>query len=108
MRRFQYVSGTFTDDYTGSHRVSGCDARQDRTIRDAKVLDPVHFKIAVNHRHGVSTHLGGTGLVPVARGGTSHGRELRNFVKELYNLYPLDGIDTDGFLSALVREPLNK
>jgi hypothetical protein len=35
---------------------------------DPKIFDSIDFKVAINHRHGVSTHLRCTRLVPEARG----------------------------------------
>jgi hypothetical protein len=64
----QDLCGTLANDDAGSHRVAGCHAWHDGPIRDTKVCDTIDFEFAINHRHGVLAHLGGAGLVPVARG----------------------------------------
>src|SRR5262245_44251648 len=56
-----------TDDHTGSHGIAGCHAWHDRSIRNAKVLDPVNFEITIHHRHFVSPHFGGGCLMPKAK-----------------------------------------
>src|SRR6202048_1145127 len=64
----EYLSGTLADDDARSHRISGRYARQDRAICNTKISDSEHLEFAVNDRHLVSSHFGGTGHVPVARG----------------------------------------
>src|ERR1700681_1670508 len=63
------LGGAFADDDAGRHRVSGGDARHDRPVSYAKLFYPIDFQRAVDHRHRVLAHLGGTGLVPVGHGG---------------------------------------
>jgi hypothetical protein len=58
----EYFPGALADDDAGSHGVAGGDTWHDRPIRDTKSFDSINFKIAINHRHGVSAHLGGTRL----------------------------------------------
>ena len=62
-----------------SHHVARCYSRHDRPIGNPKVIDSVYFEIAIHHRHGVPTHLGGAGLVPVGRGFISPQERRRNF-----------------------------
>jgi hypothetical protein len=58
---------TLTDDYTGSHGVTGCHAWHDRSVRNAKVVDAVNFEITIYHGHFVTPHLGGGRLMPKAK-----------------------------------------
>ena len=43
---------TLADDHARGQSVAGRYSRHNRSIRDAKVVDPVHSQIAVHHRHG--------------------------------------------------------
>src|SRR5215467_4611988 len=54
----QDVCCTLTADYAGSHGVAGCHAWHDRSIRDAKTVDAVDFKVAMHHTHGLPPHFG--------------------------------------------------
>ena len=62
----QDLCGTLADDDAGSHRVTGRHARHDRPVRNAKVVDAIDFQTAIYNGHGVSSHLGCAGLMPVA------------------------------------------
>jgi hypothetical protein len=64
----QYFSGAFADNDAGSHGVACRDPWHDRPIRDTKFFDSISFKIAINHRHWVSAHLGATRLMVVGTG----------------------------------------
>jgi hypothetical protein len=61
--RPQHLCGTFTDDDTRRHCVTGCHARHNRPIRNAKVVDSIDFEVPVYNRHCIATHLGGAPLV---------------------------------------------
>ena len=63
------LRGAFADDDAGRHGVSGGDAGHDRPVSDTEAVDSIDFQLAIDHRHGVSAHLGGAGLMPVAHGG---------------------------------------
>src|SRR5215510_2545533 len=58
---------TLSDNHAGRHRVAGCHARNDGSIRDAKVLDAIDPEITVDHRHGVAPHFGSGRLMPKAK-----------------------------------------
>jgi len=62
------LCGTLANDDAWSHGVAGCHAWHDRPIRNTQIFDSIDFKIAINHGHGVSSHLGGTRLMPVGHG----------------------------------------
>jgi hypothetical protein len=61
----QYFSGALADDDAGSHGVAGRHARHDRSIGNAQVFDSTDLEVGVNHRHGGTSHFGGTCLMPV-------------------------------------------
>jgi hypothetical protein len=63
------LCGAFADDDAGGHGVSGSYPGHDRPVGDPKVFDSIDFQLTVDHGHGVSAHLGGAGLMPVAHGG---------------------------------------
>ena len=63
---FQYFSGALADDDAGSHGVAGRYARHDGCIGNTQTCDSIDFKIAINHRHGITSHLGGTRLMMVS------------------------------------------
>src|ERR1700756_1571622 len=65
----QHLSSTLANDHTGSHCVAGCHARHDRAVSNTKVVDSIDFEMTIYDRHGVSAHLGGTGLMPIGHGG---------------------------------------
>src|ERR687885_603489 len=52
------------DDHAGSHRVTGRYSRHNRSISDPEIVDSIHSQVAIHHRHRISTHLRGAGLVP--------------------------------------------
>src|SRR5215467_6486447 len=58
---------TLSDNHAGRHRVAGCHARHDGSIRDAKVLDAIHPEITVYHGHFVTPHFGRGCLMPKAK-----------------------------------------
>ncbi len=60
---------TFADYDARCLRIAGRYARKDRTVGDPKSFYTIDFEIAVDHRHGVSAHLGGAGLMPIGRRG---------------------------------------
>jgi formamidopyrimidine-DNA glycosylase len=47
----QHLSSPLADDDAGSHGVAGRYARHNRPIRDAKVVDSIDFKAAINDGH---------------------------------------------------------
>src|SRR5215469_13388305 len=49
------------------HGVANCHPTHDQAIRNAKIFDSVDFKVAIDYRHIVSTHLCCTCFVPEAR-----------------------------------------
>src|SRR5260221_8870075 len=61
---FQYFSGALADNDTGSHRVACGHARHDGSIGNTQVFDSIDLEVAINHRHGITSHLGGTRLMP--------------------------------------------
>jgi hypothetical protein len=62
----QHFRGTLANDDARRHRVAGCDARHDGTVRDAKMIDPMDLQGTIYHRHRVVSHLGGACLMPIA------------------------------------------
>src|SRR5258708_15080865 len=60
----QYFSGALADNDAGSHGVAGCYPRHDGSIGNTQVFDSVDFEIGINHRHGITSHPGGTRLMP--------------------------------------------
>src|SRR5215813_9637806 len=58
---------TLSDNHAGRHRVAGCHARHDGSIRDAKVLEAMHPEMAIDHRHRVAPHFCGGCLMPKAK-----------------------------------------
>src|SRR5262245_61420350 len=66
------LSGALANDDAGSHGVAGGHAWHDGAVRNTKVVDAIDFQRAINHRHGVSAHLGGAGLVPITHRRISH------------------------------------
>ena len=69
MLRLQHLSGTFADDDAGGHRVAGCHARQNRSVRDTKVVYSIDLEVTVDDGHRIASHFGGTCLMGVSRGG---------------------------------------
>src|SRR5262249_33773984 len=63
------LSSALANDDTGRHDVAGGHAWHDGAVSHTKVVDDVDFQSTVNDRHGVSAHLGGTGLMRVAHDG---------------------------------------
>jgi hypothetical protein len=57
---------TLANYHTRSHGVPGCNARHNRSIGKAKVVDAVNLEIAINDGHRVPSHLGGRRLMPKA------------------------------------------
>jgi hypothetical protein len=47
----------------GRHGVAGRYARHDRSIVNTQVLDSIDLELAVYHRHGITSHLGGARLM---------------------------------------------
>src|SRR5439155_7324365 len=72
MLRLEDFCRAFTNDHARGHRVARCHAWHDGAVGDPKVVDPIDFQVAINHRHGVSAHLRCTGFVPEARGGIAN------------------------------------
>src|SRR5262249_2843436 len=67
----EHLSSTLANDHAGSHRVASCHAWHDRAVSNAKIVDSIDFEMTIYDRHGVSAHLGGTGLMPIGHGGIS-------------------------------------
>src|SRR5262245_47040826 len=63
------LSSALVNDDAGSHGVAGGHTRHDGTVCYAKVIDSIDFQVAINHRHGISSHLGCAGLMRVAHDG---------------------------------------
>src|SRR5260221_9849026 len=64
----EYFSGAFADNDAGSHGVACRHARHNRGVGNTQVFDSVDLEIAVYHRQWVTSHLGGTALMPPAKG----------------------------------------
>src|SRR5260221_10276719 len=62
----EYFSGAFADNDAGSHGVACRHARHNRGVGNTQVFDSVDLEIAVYHRQWVTSHLGGTALMPPA------------------------------------------
>src|SRR6266404_1047805 len=65
---FQHFSGALADNDAGSHGVTRCGARHNRSIGDSKVVDSKDLEIGINHRHCIPSHLGRTRLMPIGDG----------------------------------------
>src|SRR5260221_14255247 len=62
---FQYLSGALADNDAGSHGVARCYARHDGSISNAQVFDSIDLEVGVYYRDGITSHLGGTRLMPI-------------------------------------------
>src|SRR3979490_1911247 len=68
----QYFSCAFPNDNAGGHSIAGRYSRHDGTVCNPQVVDPIDLKFAVYDRHGIASHLGSAGLVPVCDNGISN------------------------------------
>jgi hypothetical protein len=59
------LCGAFTNNDAGSHSVAGGYAGHDGSIGNTQVFNSVDLEVGVYHRHGITSHLGGTRLMPV-------------------------------------------
>jgi hypothetical protein len=66
--------GTLADDDAGRHGIAGGHARHNRAVCNAKVFDPIDFKLTVYDRHRIAPHFRGTRLMVVS------GRRIANEV----------------------------
>jgi hypothetical protein len=64
----QDLRGTLANDAAGRYGVAGCHSWHNRGVGNTQVFDSVDLKITVYHRHWVTSHLGGTALMPPAKG----------------------------------------
>src|SRR5580692_238346 len=62
---YQYFSGAFADNDAGSHSVAGGHAWHNGSIGNTQVFYPIDLEIGVYYRHGITSHLGSTRLMPV-------------------------------------------
>src|SRR5262249_14347792 len=103
MLHLQNLCGTLANDDTGRHGVASCDAWHDRSIRNTQVFHPIDTQIAIDHRHEVSTHLRGAGLVPVGHDGVADEVfQLRTFQVSWHHFALGEGAQCGGvaYLSA--------
>src|SRR5258708_13346509 len=62
---FQYFSGALANNDAGSHGVTCRHTRHNGTISNTQIFDPVDLAVGVYNRHGITSHLGSTRLMPV-------------------------------------------
>src|SRR5262245_45575443 len=65
MFRPQYFSSALANDDTASLDVSGDYAGHYRSVCDAKTVDSINSEPAIHDGHGVASHFGGRGLMPI-------------------------------------------
>jgi len=61
-----------TDDHTGRHCIAGGDARHDRAVGYAQIVDAVNLEPAVDHRHFIAAHLCGAVRMQISCRRISH------------------------------------
>jgi hypothetical protein len=68
MSPLQHLSSALADDDAGGHRVAGRHPGHAGSVRDTKIISSTDLQLGVYHRHRISPHLGGRGLMGIAHG----------------------------------------
>jgi hypothetical protein len=57
--------GTLADNDAGRRRIAGRYAGHNRSIGNTQLFNPVDFEVTIDYRHGITSHPGGTRLMPI-------------------------------------------